>query len=61
MSIVLLVINHFNDDLISAEKKKGSFLYPPVESIAPTLWNSLKDLNDPTIEKFRDNVEETEA
>lgn len=61
LSIVILIIHHFNDDLISKEKKKGSFLYPPVEGIAPTLWNSLKELNDPTIEKFRENVKDTEV
>jgi membrane protein required for colicin V production len=60
LSITLLIINHFNDDLISREKKKDSLLYSPIAAIAPWLWKSLEELNldDSGIEKLKENVDE---
>jgi membrane protein required for colicin V production len=45
LSIVILIINHFNDDLISHEKKEGSFLYEPIAEIAPFLWQKFEQFN----------------
>lgn len=60
LSIVLLIINQFSDDLISRQKKKSSFLYGPISGIAPFLWNKLEDFNfhDSKIEEVKENVEE---
>ncbi len=60
LSIALLIINQFNDDLISHQKKKNSFLYGPISRIAPILWNSLEDFNfnDSKIEEFKEEIEE---
>lgn len=60
LSIVLLIINQFNDDLISRQKKKNSFLYGPIAGIAPILWKSLEDfnLNDSKIEELKEDLEE---
>ena len=57
ISVVLMIINHFNEDLISEEKRSGSMLYEPIEGIAPMLWDSFRDwdLDD---EKIRDLQEE---
>ena len=59
ISILLLIINHFNDKFISEEKKDGSLLYNPVESIAPLLWNKLEDMDidGSKIEQIEDNAE----
>lgn len=59
ISIVLMVINHFNDDLIAAEKKKGSMLYKPVEGIAPLLWENFQDwdIDDEEIKDLQDDLE----
>ncbi len=43
LSIILLIINHFDDQLISQEKKEGSLFYKPVAGIAPFLWNELQE------------------
>lgn len=61
LSILILIINHFSDDLISNEKKKGSMLYPPVEAIAPTLWDKFKDwdIENSQIKELQDAVDET--
>lgn len=45
LSIIILIINHFNDKFISKEKKDGSYLYAPIEGIAPLLWKNLKEFN----------------
>ncbi len=60
ISIVLLIINHFNDDLISRQKKKNSFLYGSIALIAPFLWQSLEDfnINDSKIKELKEDVEE---
>ena len=60
MSIILLIINHFNDNLISEEKKEGSFLYGTVSGIAPLLWQSFKefDLDDPSQTESKDKNNE---
>lgn len=60
MSIIMLIINHFNDKFISDEKKEGSFLYEPIAGIAPLLWQSFKefDLDDPSQTKPKDENEE---
>lgn len=60
LSVALLIINQFNDGLISRQKKKNSFLYGPISSIAPFLWDKLEDFNfdDSKIEEFKEDVEE---
>jgi len=60
LSIVLLIINQFNDDLISRQKKKNSFLYRPISGIAPLLWQKLEnfDFKDSKIEEVKEEMEE---
>lgn len=60
ISIVLMIINHFNENLISNEKKAGSILYEPVEGIAPLLWDSIRDwdLDDPKIKELQEDMEQ---
>jgi membrane protein required for colicin V production len=60
ISIVLLIINHFNDKLISKEKQKNSFLYAPISAIAPFLWQRLEDfkLHDSRMDSVKRNVDE---
>ena len=60
LSIALLLINQFNDDLISHQKKKNSLLYGPISSIAPVLWQGLEnfDFKDSKIEDLKEEVEE---
>ncbi len=59
MSIVLMIINHFNDEFISAEKKDGSMLYTPIEGIAPMLWDSIEDwdINDPKVKELQEDMD----
>lgn len=45
LSIVLLIINQFNDKFISEDKKEGSMLYGPVASLAPYLWHQVEGWN----------------
>lgn len=61
LSIVLLIINQFNDDLISKQNKKNSLLYGPISGIAPILWQHLEDfdLDDSKIKDLKEEVEET--
>jgi membrane protein required for colicin V production len=57
MSIVILIINHFNDTFISQEKKEGSYLYAPVAGIAPLLWKNLENWDfdyDDSIKSIKD-------
>lgn len=42
LSIILVIINQFDDTFISQEKKEGSIFYKPIASIAPMLWNRLQ-------------------
>lgn len=60
LSIILLLVNRFKDDLISADKKDGSLLYAPVEGIAPMLWNQLQewDLDNPNSRQMKENLDE---
>jgi membrane protein required for colicin V production len=59
ISIVLMIINYFNEDFVSAEKKEGSLLYEPIEGIAPLLWEKLQDwdLDDPKIKDLQEDME----
>jgi len=57
ISIVLLIINNFNDKFISKEKKENSFLYAPIAGIAPLLWQNLKDFDNEKIEELKEDVE----
>lgn len=60
ISIVLLIINHFNEKLISTEKKQESFLYGPISVIAPMLWHSFENLNiqEPGIEDLKEDFDQ---
>lgn len=59
ISIVLLLINQFNADLISSEKKEKSMFYAPVEGIAPMLWDTFRDWN-PDDKRIRELEEDME-
>jgi len=58
LSIVLLIINKFDEDFISESKKENSLLYRPILSVAPFLWNNIKDLNIEDPLKKESEVEE---
>jgi membrane protein required for colicin V production len=59
LSIVMMIMNHFNDNYLSEEKKEGSFLYTPIEEIAPFLWEKVKDwdVNDSRIKEVQEDIE----
>jgi len=59
ISIIFMIINHFNDDLISPEKKEGSMIYDPVENIAPLLWDNIKnwEFDDPKVKELQEEME----
>jgi membrane protein required for colicin V production len=42
LSIAMLIINHFDKELISKEKKEESFFYKPIERVAPFLWDGFE-------------------
>lgn len=56
LSIALLILNHYNINFISVEKRNTSMIYSPVEEIAPFLWKQLDELDDEKIEEFKDKV-----
>jgi membrane protein required for colicin V production len=60
ISVVLMIINHFNDNFISEEKRANSMLYDPIEDIAPRLWDSFRDWDfpDEKIEELQEEMEE---
>ena len=60
ISIVIMIISHFNADFISPEKKARSMLYTPIEGIAPMLWDSIRnwDLDDPKIKDLQEDMDE---
>lgn len=59
ISIVIMIITHFNADFISPEKKTRSMLYTPIEGIAPLLWDSIKnwELDDPKIKDLQEDMD----
>lgn len=59
ISVVLMIMNYFNDDLISTKKKKNSMLYAPIEGIAPLLWENMQnwELDDPKIKELQEDME----
>ena len=60
LSIVIMLINSFDNKWIPKDKKKESVLYSPVSAIAPLLWNKLEelDINKSTFEKWKDKGKE---
>jgi membrane protein required for colicin V production len=42
LSLAFLVLNHFDNEMISKENKEKSFLYKPIESVAPLLWEGFE-------------------
>lgn len=58
VSIAFLILNHYNINFISAEKRNNSLMYSPIEGIAPFVWSQLDELNDKKIEELRDSMEE---
>ena len=60
LSIIIMLINSFNDKWIPKDKKKESLLYSPVAGIAPLLWKELEDLdiNKSTFEKWKEKGKE---
>ncbi|MCF8405514.1 MAG: CvpA family protein [Bacteroidales bacterium] len=61
LSIFILVMNFFSENLVSQEKKDGSLFYNPVEEIAPLLWKKMKSLDDPNIRKVEERIEEIDV
>ncbi len=53
LSLALLIINHFDGELISKEKKTESFLYKPIAAIAPILWEGFEKYGR---DKIQDNL-----
>jgi membrane protein required for colicin V production len=44
LSVLIYVINHFNDRLIPGEEKESSLLYRPIEGIVPLIWQGAKNI-----------------
>jgi membrane protein required for colicin V production len=42
ISLAMLVINHFDNELISDEKKEDSLFYKPIKKVAPLLWEGFE-------------------
>jgi membrane protein required for colicin V production len=42
LSLAMLLVNHFDTEVFSKEKKDDSFLYKPIESVAPLLWEGFE-------------------
>ena len=42
ISLAFLILDHFDKEIISKERKNESFLYKPIESIAPLLWEGFE-------------------
>ena len=61
LSVIILVINHFDANVISKQKRETSFLYGPVSDIAPFLWDKFKDLEieDEQFQEQKEKLEET--
>lgn len=61
LSVLILIINHFDGKLISEEKRESSFLYDPVSEIAPFLWKKFQDLeiDDERFQEQKEKIEET--
>ena len=53
LSILILLMNKFMPSLVSDKDKEDSYLYEPVEKIAPFLWEKLDKLN---LEKVKDYI-----
>ncbi|RLD51700.1 MAG: CvpA family protein [Bacteroidetes bacterium] len=60
LSVLILIINHFDGKLISEEKRERSFLYDPVSEIAPFLWKKFQDLEIDD-ERFREQKEKVDG
>jgi membrane protein required for colicin V production len=60
LSIILLIMNHYNINFIPIEKRNNSMIYSPIEEIAPFIWSQLDELNDEKIEEFKEKVEDSE-
>jgi len=60
LSVLILIINHFDGKIISEEKRESSFLYDPVSEIAPFLWKKFQDLeiDDERFQEQKEKVEE---
>jgi membrane protein required for colicin V production len=43
LSLAFLIIDHFDKELISKENKEESFLYKPIASVAPLLWQGFEE------------------
>jgi membrane protein required for colicin V production len=61
LSLALLILNHFNMNLISKKKKEDSIFYKPIERVAPLLWEGFEKygrdkLPEPEIQQKKDIV-----
>ncbi len=45
VSVILLLVNKFMPGIVSEKDKQGSYLYEPVEEIAPFLWEKLDKID----------------
>ena len=59
LSVIILIINHFDANVISKQKRESSFLYDPVSKIAPFIWNKFQDLEMDN-EHFQEQKEKVE-
>jgi membrane protein required for colicin V production len=60
ISIIMLIINHFNEDFISKDKKNNSLLYNKIEGVAPALWMQIQewDLDDSNLNDLKESVDD---
>ncbi len=62
ISIILMVIHHFNNEFVSKEKQDNSLLYKPIAGIAPFLWDQLEQFtpDDKGVDRIQKDVERIE-
>ncbi len=53
VSVLILLVNKFMPGIVSEKDKEGSYLYEPVEKIAPFLWEKLDKVN---LDKMNDYI-----
>ncbi len=52
LSILILLMNKFMPSLVSEKDKENSYLYEPVEKIAPLLWEKLDKIDFDQVKEY---------
>ena len=62
ISIIILILNHININVLSEDKKEKSVFYKPISELAPFLWKSFGNMEffEPGKREQKDDNGETE-